>query len=47
MSGGHAHSHAGTTRISERRLWLALALTAGFLAVEIIASLLTGSLDSA
>ena len=44
MSGGHAHSHAGIKGTSERRLWLALALTAGFLAVEIIASLLTGSL---
>ena len=44
MSGGHAHSHAGISGTSERRLWLALALTAGFLAVEVVASLVTGSL---
>ncbi|MGH9174110.1 MAG: cation diffusion facilitator family transporter [Vicinamibacterales bacterium] len=29
---------------SERRLWIALALTAAFLAVEVVASFLTGSL---
>ena len=44
MSGGHAHSHAGISGTSERRLWLALTLTAGFLAVEVVASLVTGSL---
>jgi cobalt-zinc-cadmium efflux system protein len=44
MSGGHSHSHAGTSPAGERRLWLALALTAGFLAVEVVASILTGSL---
>jgi cobalt-zinc-cadmium efflux system protein len=44
MSGGHSHSYAGTSQAGERRLWLALALTAGFLAVEIVASIVTGSL---
>src|SRR5262245_27550274 len=44
MGAGHSHSHAGHSAASERRLWAALALTAGFLAVEVVASLVTGSL---
>lgn len=46
MTGGHAHSHppAGAEPSSERRLWIALALTGAFLAVEVVASFLTGSL---
>ncbi|TAK51432.1 MAG: cation transporter [Gammaproteobacteria bacterium] len=46
MTGGHAHPHApaGAEPSSERRLWIALALTGTFLAVEVIASFLTGSL---
>ena len=44
MGAGHPHSHVHAAHASERRLWLALALTAGFLAVEVVASLLTGSL---
>jgi cobalt-zinc-cadmium efflux system protein len=43
MSAGHEHSH-GNALTSERRLWIALALTATFLVVEVAASLLTGSL---
>jgi cobalt-zinc-cadmium efflux system protein len=46
MLGVHTHSHAsaGSGSGSERRLWFALALTGSFLAVEVIASLVTGSL---
>jgi len=43
MSAGPAHAH-GDSSTSERRLWIALALTAMFLVVEVVASLLTGSL---
>lgn len=43
MGAGHEHSH-GTSLTSERRLWIALALTATFLVVEVVASLVTGSL---
>lgn len=43
MGAGHAHSH-DDSNTSERRLWVALALTASFLAVEVVASLVTGSL---
>ena len=43
MSAEHEHSH-GNALTSERRLWIALALTATFLVVEVAASLLTGSL---
>jgi cobalt-zinc-cadmium efflux system protein len=43
MSAEHEHSH-GNALTSERRLWIALALTATFLIVEVAASLLTGSL---
>ena len=42
MGAGHKHSH-GDSLTSERRLWIALALTATFLIVEVVASLLTGS----
>jgi len=46
MTGGHAHPHlpAGAEPRSERRLWVALALTGTFLVVEVVASVLTGSL---
>lgn len=46
MTGGHAHPHppAGAKPSSERRLWIALALTGAFLVVEVVASFLTGSL---
>lgn len=43
MGARHEHSH-GNSLTSERRLWIALALTATFLIVEVVASLLTGSL---
>lgn len=43
MSAGHEHAH-GSSLTSERRLWIALALTATFLVLEVAASLLTGSL---
>ncbi len=42
MAHVHANSHAATG--SERRLWTAFALTAAFLVVEVVASVLTGSL---
>ena len=45
MSHGHAHSHApDPAASSERRLWIALALSATFLVAEVIASFITGSL---
>ena len=46
VASGHAHSHAsaGNGPSSERRLWIALALTGTFLVIEVVASLLTGSL---
>ncbi|MGH8224435.1 MAG: cation diffusion facilitator family transporter, partial [Woeseiaceae bacterium] len=43
MGAGHDHTHADS-RTSERRLWIALALTCSFLVVEVVASLLTGSI---
>lgn len=43
MDAGHAHAH-GDSSTSERRLGIALALTVTFLVVEVVASLLTGSL---
>jgi cobalt-zinc-cadmium efflux system protein len=43
MGAGHAHSHDGSLT-SAKRLWIALALTCTFLIVEVVASLLTGSL---
>ena len=43
MGAGHAHAH-GDSSTSERRLGIALALTVTFLVVEVVASLLTGSL---
>ena len=43
MGAGHEHSH-GNSLTSERRLWIALALTGTFLVVEVVASFLTGSL---
>lgn len=46
MAGGHAHSHpqGGAGPGSEPRLWIALAITGAFLAVEVVASFVTGSL---
>jgi len=46
MRGGHTHAQAsaGSGPSSERRLWVALALTGTFLVVEVVASLITGSL---
>jgi len=46
MTGGHAHPRppTGSEPSSERRLWVALALTGTFLVVEVVASFLTGSL---
>ena len=42
---GHAYPPAGGVDAGgERRLWIALAITGAFLAVELIASFLTGSL---
>jgi cobalt-zinc-cadmium efflux system protein len=41
---GHDHSHAVPRGLASRRLALVLALTLGFLAVEVVAGLLTGSL---
>ncbi|MGH8249172.1 MAG: cation diffusion facilitator family transporter [Steroidobacteraceae bacterium] len=43
MGAQHKHTHADS-RTSEQRLWIALALTCSFLVVEVVASLLTGSL---
>lgn len=43
MGAGHDHSHHSPLT-SERRLWIALALTCTFLVVEVVASLITGSL---
>lgn len=43
MGAGHDHSHHSPLT-SERRLWIALGLTCTFLVVEVVASLLTGSL---
>lgn len=43
MGIGHDHTH-GSSLTSERRLWIALALTGAFFVVEVTASLLTGSL---
>jgi cobalt-zinc-cadmium efflux system protein len=43
MSAGHAHVN-GDSSTSERRLGIALALTVTFLVVEVVASVLTGSL---
>ncbi len=40
----HDHSHAAPRGIASRRLTLVLALTLGFVAVEVAAGLLTGSL---
>src|SRR5262245_11630323 len=49
MAGAHSHSHAhghahGHSSAGERRLRIAFALTAAFLAVEVAGSFLTGSL---
>jgi len=41
---GHDHSHAVPRGLASRRLGLVLALTLGFLVVEVVAGLLTGSL---
>jgi cobalt-zinc-cadmium efflux system protein len=41
---GHDHSHAVPRGLASRRLALVLALTVGFLAVEVVAGFLTGSL---
>lgn len=43
MGAGHEHSR-GDSLTSERRLWIALSLTGVFLVVEVVASVLTGSL---
>jgi cobalt-zinc-cadmium efflux system protein len=43
MSAGHKHTH-GNSLTSERRLWISLALTSTFLAMEVVASVVTGSL---
>ena len=43
MGAGHDHSHVSPLT-NERRLWIALGLTCSFLAVEVVASLITGSL---
>src|SRR5262245_29953296 len=43
MGTGHNHSHHSPLT-SERRLWIALGLTSAFLAIEVVASLVTGSL---
>ena len=42
MSGSHDHSHG--TEAPETALWTALALTSGFLVVEVIGAFVTGSL---
>jgi cobalt-zinc-cadmium efflux system protein len=45
MSGDHHHhTHAITRGSNERRLWVTLALTAGFMVTEVIGGLLTHSL---
>lgn len=44
MSGHDAHHHHHPVDGNERTLWFALALTAGFMLVEVIAGWLTGSL---
>jgi cobalt-zinc-cadmium efflux system protein len=41
---GHDHSHTGIRELASRRLAFVLALTLGFLAVEVAAGILTGSL---
>lgn len=43
LGTGHGHSHHSPLT-SERRLWIALALTFAFLVVEVVASVLSGSL---
>jgi cobalt-zinc-cadmium efflux system protein len=46
MGAGHSHGHVHGLPAAgnEGRLWMVLALTASFLAVEVIAALVTGSL---
>jgi cobalt-zinc-cadmium efflux system protein len=41
---GHDHSHTGIRELASRRLAFVLTLTLGFLAVEVVAGILTGSL---
>src|SRR4051812_30923347 len=41
---GHAHTHAPSADADRRWLTVALALIAGFMAVEVVAGLLAGSL---
>lgn len=44
MASDHAHSHAPKVAGNERRLLIALGLTAGFLVVEVVGGILTQSL---
>ena len=41
---GHRHGHDHAHLASERRMWIVLALTVGFLAVEVAGGIMTGSL---
>jgi cobalt-zinc-cadmium efflux system protein len=42
--GGHRHDHAAGGRDQQRRLWIALALTAAFLAAEVVGGIISNSL---
>ena len=42
--GGHRHDHAAGGRDQQRRLWIALALTAAFLAAEVVGGVISNSL---
>lgn len=44
MSANHHHGHDQARGAGERRMWIVLALTAGFLVVEIVGGILTKSL---
>jgi len=44
MAHVHPHSSGGSGPGSEQRLWIALAMTVAFLVVEVVASIVTGSL---
>ena len=42
--GGHRHDHAAGGRDQQRRLWIALALTAAFLVAEVVGGIVSNSL---
>jgi cobalt-zinc-cadmium efflux system protein len=44
LSAGHYHSHHDHRNADEKRLWIALALTASFMLVEVAGGVYTGSL---